>query len=267
MISYDRDRDRDRDRDGTVTAALSEACDLRLLWGGDDAVTELRGFPLRPAARDLTFPRRSSLAVISAAGWLAASPTARRAVADGLYADAYPFDQAGCGSPSTIFWIGGPDEVGAAREELIALLRSVLQARPPVVPPEMAVQRRVAAYGLAIEGIATQVTFEGNAAVPIDLWSDAEPLRRWLGAGSFVHTRLNRLADLLPLVRRSDQTLTDLGFDPVELLDFARRCGRHGVDRTVPVGRSRDFGATWDGYDLLREFTRVLSVDQGVSGA
>ncbi len=259
MISYDRD--------STVTAALSEACDLRLLWGGDGAVTELRRFPLRPAVRDLTFPDRSSLAVLSAAGWRAATPAARRGVAEGLYADVYPFDQAGCGSPSTIFWVGGPDEVAAARAELIALLRSVLRARPPVVPTEMALQKRVAAYGLAVEGIATQVTFEANAAVHIDLRPGTAPLRRWLGVGAFAHARLNRLADLLPLIRRRDQTVTHFGFGPGELLDFARRCGPHGADRIVPIGRALEFEAVWDGYDLLREFTRLMTVDPGVSGA
>jgi Acyl-CoA reductase (LuxC) len=43
-------------RDEAVTAALSAACDLRVLWGGDGAVNHIRSHPLAPAARDLTFP-------------------------------------------------------------------------------------------------------------------------------------------------------------------------------------------------------------------
>src|SRR5205807_954739 len=90
MVTYDRDE--------ATTAALSAACDLRVIWGGDGAVTEVRRHPLRPHARDLTFPDRASFAAISVAGWQAASAQQRRDAVLGFYNDSYWFDQAACAS-------------------------------------------------------------------------------------------------------------------------------------------------------------------------
>src|SRR5205807_1177939 len=55
--------------DDAVTAALSAACHLRVIWGGDRSVNEVRRHPLAPRARDLTFPDRTSFAAISVSGW------------------------------------------------------------------------------------------------------------------------------------------------------------------------------------------------------
>lgn len=51
--------------DEEITAALSELCDVRVIWGGDETVRRLRAFPLSPGAKELTFPDRHSFAVIS----------------------------------------------------------------------------------------------------------------------------------------------------------------------------------------------------------
>jgi hypothetical protein len=33
-----------------------------------------------------------------------------------------------------------------------------------------------------------------------------------------------------------------------------------GIDRIVPFGDALSFGTLWDGYDLLAELTRTISV-------
>ena len=62
------------ERDDSVTAALSLACDLRVIWGGDRSVTDIRRHPLAPLARDLAFPDRSSFAAVSVPAWHEATP-------------------------------------------------------------------------------------------------------------------------------------------------------------------------------------------------
>ncbi|HEX4814846.1 MAG TPA: acyl-CoA reductase, partial [Nonomuraea sp.] len=110
IVSYDRS-------DGGATAALSAACDLRVIWGGDDTVREVRRHPLAPHARDLVFPDRSSFAVMRAAAWLCAARAARATVAEGFVNDAYWFDQAACSSPRTVFWVGAEGDCEAARAD------------------------------------------------------------------------------------------------------------------------------------------------------
>ncbi|MFF3855064.1 acyl-CoA reductase [Micromonospora sp. NPDC002575] len=247
-------------RDDAVTAALSAAADLRVIWGGDRSVGEIRRHPLAPHARDLTFPDRSSFTVIGAAGWLAAGEADRDAAALGLYNDSYWFDQAACASPRAVYWVGDPATTEAARADLLARLRAVLDGKRPEVDAAMAVEKRVATYGLAVEGAATAIRFDGNDLATVELAGPGDIPRRWLGVGTFPQARVDSLADLAPVVVRRDQTVTHFGFAADELVAFARGLAGRGVDRIVPVGDALSFAATWDGYDLMREFTRITSV-------
>jgi hypothetical protein len=43
--------------------------------------------------------------------------------------------------------------------------------------------------------------------------------------------------------------------------DLAERLGGRGIDRWVSMGHALDFGAVWDGYDLLGELTRRVVVE------
>jgi hypothetical protein len=252
LISYGRDE--------AVTAALSAACDLRVVWGGEEAVRAVRAHPLGPAARDLTFPDRSSFAALSVAGWVAATEDWRRETATALAADAYWFDQAACASPRTVFLVGSREAGEAVRDELLGLVAAAVAQRGWGRDPAMAVQRRVSAYGLAADGRATRVHGHGPSVLAVDLAPEAEPPREWLGAGLFPVATVATLAELTPRLRRRDQTLTHAGFDQTDLLTFVAALGARGLDRIVPIGSALAFSAAWDGYDLLREFTRTLTL-------
>jgi hypothetical protein len=247
-------------RDDAVTGALSAAADLRVIWGGDHSVTEIRRHPLAPHARDLTFPDRSSFTVIGAAGWLAADERDRDTAALGLYNDSYWFDQAACASPRAVYWVGDPTTTEAARADLLARLRTVLDSKRPEVDAAMAVEKRVATYGLAVEGAATAISFDGNELATVELAEPGDIPRRWLGVGTFPQARVDSLAALASVVVRRDQTVTYFGFSTDELTAFARALAGRGVDRIVPIGDALTFAATWDGYDLMREFTRITTI-------
>lgn len=253
IVSYDH-------RDEAATMELSAACDLRVLWGGDQAIREIRRWPLRPSARDLTFPNRSSFAVLSAAAFLAADAPERKRTVEWFHSDAYLFGQAACASPGTIFWIGGETVTASAQASFLELLAHTVEVRGPLADAAMAIQKHVATYGLAAEGIADDVRFIGNALAVVRLVPPVRPPRRWLGTGTFAQARLDSLDELAPLLRRQDQTLTYFGFTADEMMSFAQRLGGRGIDRIVPFGRALEFSTVWDGYDLLRQFTRLVTV-------
>ena len=238
------------DRDDELTAALSEAADLRVLWGGDDSVRALRRFPLAPHARDLTFPDRSSFAIVSVEGWRCATDAQRRAAVGGFFNDAYWFDQAACSSPRGVFWVGSAD----VSAEFRALLVEVAAEKRHVTDPAMAVQKRVSTYGAAADGRVSKIHFDSDAVTSLE---SGDVLREWLAAGVFTHSTVSSLDEVVPLVVRKDQTVTHFGFSREELLDFA---GKAKVDRVVPFGDALTFSPVWDGYDLLREFTKLITV-------
>lgn len=252
MITYDRD--------DAITGALIGACDLRVLWGGDQSVNELRKHPIRPLTRDLAFPDRSSFAAISVAGWQAATPEQRRAAVDGFANDLYWFDQAACSSPRDLFWVGAADDVTAARAEFDDLLSEVVAQRGWGVDPAMAVEKYVATYGLAATGAATKVRFNGNAVANVSLAGLDDLQRHWLGAGTICHVTVGSLAELAPAIERKDQTLSQYGFTMSELDNFVTTLAGRGIDRIVPFGQALTFAGTWDGFNLLHEFTRIITI-------
>jgi hypothetical protein len=257
MVTYDRS--------DAITGALSMAADLRVIWGGDASVNALRQYPLAPHARDLTFPDRSSFAVASVKGWRAASGHERGLAAEGFYNDSYWFDQAACSSPRAVFWVGDAEGAAEAGEQFRGLLAGVLAEKQHVTEPAMAVQKRVAAYGAAVDGLVTRISFDGagadtNGLATLELADPMSMPREWLGAGTFANAHVPALGDLVPLVVRKDQTVVQFGFTREELVGFAAELAGRGVDRIVPFGSALRFSAVWDGYDLLSEFSRLVTV-------
>ncbi|QRP45854.1 acyl-CoA reductase [Amycolatopsis sp. FDAARGOS 1241] len=252
MVTYDRSDE--------ISGALSLAADLRVIWGGDASVAALRKYPLAPHARDLTFPDRSSFAVASVRGWQQATPEQRRTAAEGFYNDSYWFDQAACSSPRTVFWVGDAEGARAAGAEFRALLAAVLEAKQHVTEPAMAVQKRVSAYGAAVDGLASAISFEGNSLATLELTDPTVMPREWLGAGTFANARVASLTELVPIVLRKDQTVSQFGFTRAELVSFVTELAGRGVDRVVPFGSALTFAGVWDGYDLLAEFSRLVTV-------
>jgi hypothetical protein len=247
-------------REDAVTAALSAACELRVIWGGDTSVNEIRRHPLAPGARDLTFPDRASFAVLSVAAWASADDATRRAAVEGFYNDSYWFDQAACSSPRAVYWVGEPAAAAHARAEFGTLLAEVIAAKQFVVEPAMAVQKRVSAYGVAASGQATSITFAGNAMATIELAEAGGVPREWLGVGTFPQATITSLDELVSFTQRRDQTLSVFGFDRAELIELAGKLAGRGIDRIVPFGSALSFAPVWDGYHLLSEFTRLTTV-------
>jgi acyl-CoA reductase LuxC len=245
--------------DDAVTAALSAWCDLRVIWGGDNAVTSIRKHPLRPSGRDLTFPDRTSWAALSVTGWRAADDKARLAAVTGFANDAYWFDQAACSSPRTVFLVGPP--APEIIDEFLTLLAGVVARRGWIVDAAMAVEKRVNAYGMAANGAVTSMTFPENSVTALALADVGAAPRRWIGAGAFPFASVDTLEDLVPAMNRQDQTFSHFGFDPAELRAFAAALAGRGVDRIVPFGSALTFSAIWDGYDLPREFTRLTTLE------
>jgi Acyl-CoA reductase (LuxC) len=253
MVTYGHDE--------AATAALSAACNLRVVWGGDRSVTEVRRHPLAPRARDLTFPDRTSFAAISVDGWRQASEAVRREAARGFFNDAYWFDQAACASPRALFWVGDGDEAVKASREFFAHLRGVLDAGAYITEPAMAVQKRVAAYGAAADGLVRSIRLLGNEIAVLDLVEAATLPSGWLGAGTFLQATVPGPEALAAVVGPKDQTCSYFGFGRPELGQLVLGLGGRGVDRLVPFGSALSFSAVWDGYDLLTELTRVTTLE------
>jgi hypothetical protein len=246
-------------RDDDITAMFSALCDVRVIWGGDETITDIRKIPIPPHAFDVTFADRHSLCVIRASAFLEVIDPAR--TAQDFYNDTYLFDQNGCSSPRLIVWVGTRQAIDAAKQRFWSAVHACVHERY-ALQPILAVDKLTALCRCAIERPGARHVAMPDLLVDrihiVDLDLDLDRYR--CAGGSFLEYDAmgdDPLAAIAGTVTRKCQTLSYLGFDPTELRDWVLTNRLTGIDRIVPIGRTAEFGPTWDGYDLIRTLSRV----------
>jgi hypothetical protein len=248
------------DHQPAPTIELSREADVRLLWGGDQTIDRLRAVPIGPLTHELVFGDRFSFAVLRPEALVGADDALRRMLAERLFNDSYSFDQLACSSPRLVVWVGDSSEVSAARKVLFEELAGVLEHNRYTLPPGTSIAKLTFVHRALIDRPVERVARSGSGLFWLSLADLDDFDRDHPGGGLFFDARVNELADLRRFVRRKDQTLAVLGFSTEELMAFVRSVHGRGVDRIVPLGESLAFGSVWDGYDLLAELTRTISV-------
>ena len=258
------------DHDEATLRAFSAASDVRVVWGGDATVEHFRRFPIPVRGRDVVFPDRHSLAILDAASIAALDERELESLAGRFFDDAFWFDQGACSSPRLLLWRAADD--GADTERAVLRFRDAVLAitrrRGYTVETGMALNKMAFATDVAARVKGVRIESTANEAMWVRIDTVAAYDRENCGGGLFFEILSRNLAaDLAALVGPRDQTVTVFGVERDELLDLAGRLNGRGVDRIVPVGRALAFDTTWDGSDLLAEFSRRVVVEVGPSSS
>lgn len=243
------------DHDDAITAGLSAACDVRMIWGGDDTVRTLRTAPLAVHGVDLAFPDRLSLAAFSAPAYAAADEAGRDRLAVALAADLAGFDQLACSSPRVVAWCGPGGDTAAA--DFRPRLAQALAAVTPSPPPGVVCAKLNAAAVAVMREQRGQVHQLGPGLTVVE---GAAALDH-CGGGLLLEWQLGSLDDLAARLDRRHQTLVHFGFSREDLTALARRLNGRALDRMVPAGRALAFAPVWDGLNLLAALTRLVDVE------
>jgi len=239
-----------------ITEYFSARCDHRIIWGGDETVRRIRAVPFPPHASERAFASKFSFSVVAADALLRASDDevarAGRAFSDDIKA----FGQKACSSPHVLFWVAQGEEVlGAAKQRFAAALL------PHMVTDDVgaAVTRIERVFAVASEGAVAAAAVHPGLVV---LEARSQAIIRAFEVGGCVVTHFvgSSLAEALALVDRHTQTITYFGFSNEELAVFATKAGALGCDRIVPFGQALNFDAVWDGFDLMGDFSRLVTV-------
>lgn len=253
VVSYDHSPE--------ATARLSSVADLRVIWGGDSTIDEIRKEPLRPGARDLCFPDRFSIAVIDSKKYMELSHEAKESTANDFFNDSYWFDQAACSSPRQVFWCGTAEDNVAAKKQFFECLSKILAKRSFKLDSGPALSKMTNIYDSVIELPVKNVTTVGNELAVLELDDECSILpSAHSNFGTFFSADIKELVELLPLLTRKVQTLTYLGFEKDALKGFAQAANGAGIDRIVPIGQALSFHRLWDGFDLIDEYTRLVHI-------
>jgi hypothetical protein len=244
-----------------TTARFSDACDVRVIWGGDTTVRTIREVSLPPLSTEIVFGDRTSVAALNVDAWLTASDAARRSAIRGFVNDAYWFMQMACSSPRLVVWVGDQGKTDRARESFWSRVRDELATRSIDFSIRDYVDKRSAAARLAIR---RPVRVEPEPTGDLSrVWIGApsvEDHELHCGAGLFWESAVANLDDLAPALTSRVQTVAYFGFGRSELMRFVMHSRPRGGDRWVPFGRALDFHHVWDGHDLIRTFSREVTV-------
>lgn len=252
--------------DARITEQISEACMVRVIWGGDATVRVIRAIPLRPMATELCFADRFSAAALSAKQVLNAENAAFKALIQGFYNDTYWFAQQACSSPRMVAWIGSEDDVETAKMKFWTALTKEVEQRGAENAPAMVVARLGAAFEYAAYGLAELANNNLVIDYPAKLelmTSNLDRVREiHCGNGLFVQMQLKNLAELGPKLTPKEQTLAVYGFEDQDYQSLIATLPPRALDRIVPVGSALKFEKIWDGQELITSFTRLISWPQ-----
>lgn len=246
------------DRKNKINALLSKICDIRIIWGGDQTINELRKYDLSPKSFDLTFSDRYSVALIGARKYL--EHNNKKKISSWFYNDTYLFDQNACTSPNIIFWYGEKDEIQKARKLFWNELENILNEKKYLSQPMISMNKLVNFYSQALFNNNIKLTRKSKNRIWIvensKLPKDIEKFK--CSGGYFNETFVNDLSEISKIVNRKYQTLGYFGIDKKLISSFIKNSDLSGIDRVVPLGRTMDFSLTWDGYNLIETLSRSI---------
>lgn len=246
-----------------ITKELSQYCHVRVIWGGDETIRQIRTIPLPPRAIELVFADRFSMAALKADAVLNASEEELETLSKKFFTDAFVLNQKACASPRLIFWIGEQEHINKAKSRFWPALKKIVCQRKIDWEEGVGIDRMITGYRYVAEGLADKLSTAGtDLPYRVHIQKFEKKLRELhSGGGVFLETEKPNLMDVLELITFKDQTLVVYGFSGNELKEFAWQLGGRGIDRIVGIGQALNlFDVVWDGYDMLTYLTREVTV-------
>jgi hypothetical protein len=248
----------------SFTETLSNYCDLRIIWGGDHSIRNIREIPLPTHAKEIVFADKFSLAAIHASSILISSAQEISILVSRFYNDAFWFNQLACSSPRLVIWVGKESEIQAAQQKFWCALDDYCKYRNQSIEPAIQIHRLTQVYEISAKNFLgdTEVfPLEFRDFSRIEVNDFPENIRELHKGGQlFLELKLESLFDAITYLSPKDQTLSTYGFAKQELQDLVEMLPYRAIDRIVPIGEALIFDPSWDGYSLLQELTREISI-------
>ena len=243
------------DYSNMITKWLSGECDVRIIWGGNQTIEAIRKYDIGKRTLELTFADRFSIAVINSDEYVKLDPNR---IAQKFYMDTYYVDQNACSSPRIVVWLGNHLEE-AKRTFWTSLLNIVNEQYDfqPICSTDKLLQFCL----LASEKEGVNMISDNNKIVRIRIENlDSEIMKYKGNSGFFFEYDAENLKEILKLLTKECQTITCLGIDRVKLNNLIKENGVRGGDRIVDIGHALDLSLIWDGYDMIRELSRIIQL-------
>lgn len=234
---------------------LSMLADVRIAWGGAEAVGAIMALPRRYDAEDIVFGPKLSLAAVGREA-LASESRAKR-VARGVATDCSVFDQEACASAQCVYVEKGGKITPERFAELLAeqmeaamtrIPRGPLAARVAGAIKTARIQHLVSGKVFASQGLEWTVLYRDDPARPEPVYGRTAQVRA-----------VDDLAQVTPHIDRDTQVV-GLALPADRRAEIAELYIDAGADRITGVGHMADFTAPWDGMFPMERLVRWVSL-------
>ena len=246
LVRYGRDKD--------INDLFSSIADVRVVWGGNQTIEELRKSPLPPRSGEITFADRYSLAVIDSNSYLDIEDKDR--VAEDFYNDTFFSDQNACTSPRVVVWTGNRIEEA---KKVFWTTEHKLAEKKYTFQSIQGVNKLTSSYLIAVAEPGVKVEeHEDNLIVRVKVPEIMENLMDYRdNSGYFYEYDCKDILEIKDLCNdKRCQTIAYIG-DSKAVLPLIE-AGVKGIDRVVPMGKTMDLDLIWDGYNLPALLTRTV---------
>ena len=239
-----------------ITDAFSSLCNVRVIWGGDMTVAELRQSKIPARTTEITFADRHSIAVIDADEYLNADN--KDVIIQNFYNDTYYSDQNACTSPRIIFWQGR--QKAEAKSDFWKRVHDLVKGKYKLAAVQ-AVGKLNAMYSVAANKAVKLEKSEDMFVTRLNVdYIDKDLMNYKYNSGFYFEKDIDSLAEIVDVCDVRCQTVTYYGVKEEDFRCFLEESRPIGIDRIVPMGKSMDFTLVWDGYDLIRQMSRKISI-------
>jgi hypothetical protein len=237
--------------------AMARSVDGAMIWGGQDAVLQVRSLPFPHWARIAVFGPRISVAAMDAGAWN--NPEEQKSWCLRMARDLWQFDQQACSSPQVLYLEKSSEQ---STNEFLANLKIAFEnenrAHPrQAIAPSLSSTISKARASWLIDKLSHQAVFPMGPDWTILVGSGAEVPPPVQGKTLYVL----EVNDLRAAIAKLDGNVQTLGLgmaDAEKENEIASLAGQRGIDRVVKLGRMHTFVPPWDGVDLIRPMVRMV---------
>lgn len=237
-----------------ITAYISSVSDGRVIWGGDKTITHIRKFPIKIRGVEIVFADRYSICILNSDAVLDLNDSELQKLSDKFYNDTYLFDQNACSSPQIIFWYG--KNIEKAKNIFWNSIKH--SAEKYDLAPIKVVDKYTDMLTNIIQDNVKKVEMYGNEVYCLETEKIQDNLNGRFGL--FYEYSIEELSEIADTIRDKCQTITYFGIDKNKIISSLINKNISGVDRIVPVGMALDMNVIWDGYDIVKELSRVIDI-------
>jgi len=237
--------------------AMARVVDGAMLWGGEEAVLQVRSLPFPHWARLAVFGPRISIAAMDADSWC--NVQEREAWCRRIARDVWQFDQQACSSPQALFL---EKRVGHSSDEFVHALKAAFESENRMHPRQTIQASLTSAICQAraswlLDDVAHRAIFPSEPDWTILIGRGSEIPKPTQGK-TLTILEVDDLCDALEGLDGNVQTLGLAVADAAREEMLASLAARRGVDRIVKLGRMHVFAPPWDGVDLIRPMVRMV---------